>query len=211
MARLSFALAFVSALLALGGTNASPISHLEERASGLSCSSTVFARGSLYLGDINYGTDQYLVGQTYSSGGQLQLTRDTNNAKSLEVIVRQCNSTYLDFDYSEIYRPGGSAAKIFLASDESKCVQRHATLPSSNSFAKTHLTIEDCSSIDDSRQAKEFWDLYMPYQNLHPIVKEYGRINDVPIVLSSSTPAALEATRQPDSGVTAYSLVVKSA
>lgn len=183
-----------------GFTIAGPIG---ERSSGVSCSKEIYRNTNKlgYGNDITSFTNQRL-GKHISNGGQNQVTLLTDGAEELNVNIRFCNSTHLDiFGVTEgsSFRQDGtgytSYGKIFLADDESKCLQRHATLPSSNPHAKTHIAIEDCSNVDDSIQARQFWSFQTKFAEANPITKVDGKINLIPLALSNTTPQAVLASK----------------
>jgi hypothetical protein len=178
---------------------AGPIS---ERSSGLSCSKEIYRTEN----DLGYGNDvtgntRQALGKHTSQGGQVQLTRLTDGAEKLNVNIRFCNSTYLgisgvtegaSFRQDEGYVSYG---KIFLADDESKCLQRHGTLPSSNPNARTHITVEDCSTVDDSTQARQFWYFQTKFGQAQPITRTNGKINTINLALSGTKPQAVLAAK----------------
>lgn len=91
------------------------------------------------------------------------MVRKVDGVDALDANVRLCNSTHLGFSESDTTRAQYNGdgyqvyGKFFLAEDESKCLQRHATLPSSDPGRRTHISIENCSEVDDSRQARHFF------------------------------------------------------
>ncbi|PWN36135.1 uncharacterized protein FA14DRAFT_155538 [Meira miltonrushii] len=178
---------------------AGPIS---ERSSGLSCSKEIYKTEN----DLGYGNDitgytREALGKHTSQGGQVQLTRLTDGAEKLNVNIRFCNSTHLGisgqtegFSYNQKYGGYVSFGKIFLADDESKCLQRHATLPSSDPNARTHITVEDCSNVDDATQARQFWYFQTKFGQAQPITKSSdGQINTINLALSDTKPQAVLA------------------
>lgn len=95
-----------------------------------------------------------------SAGGQQQLA--IADGAPIEVIGRKCTSSHLGED--------ANVSKVFVANDESKCVVRHGALHSQT--ARTHITIEDCSDVDDSRQARQSWRASDDFASLKPYYKK---------------------------------------
>lgn len=185
---------------------AGPISLLEERSSGLSCGPIVDRN----ITDLGFGIyyDEKIphLGKKLSPGGQWQVVALTDGAEPLSVSMRYCNSSHLGIfentNHAAFMHDIGyvSYGKFYLTEDESKCLQRHATLPSSNPTQKTHIAIEDCSNEDGPIQARQFWSIQTKYDQASPIIKENGKISDLPLVLSDTHPQAVLATRSnPDS------------
>ncbi|CEH15987.1 hypothetical protein CBOM_05192 [Ceraceosorus bombacis] len=147
----------------------------------------------LQLGNGNAGgyITPFTVGQQASAGGQVQLVELKGAAQTLEVFHQQCNSTYLGFTFHEQYYPGDSPIKLKLASDTTKCVQRHAALHSNNPSGRTHLTIEPCSDIDNADQARQFFNFYNPYGEITSIYKRNGKIGNYGYATSKGSPNAI--------------------
>lgn len=199
----------ISLLIAIatvfGVALAGPIS---ERSSGLSCSKQIYkTENNLGYGNDITGNTRDALGKHTSQGGQVQLTRLTGGAEELNVNIRFCNSTHLGISgqtEGAAFRQGEgyvSYGKIFLADDESKCLQRHGTLSSSDPNAKTHITIEDCSNVDDATQARQFWYFQTKFGQAQPITKTNGKINGINLALSNTKPQAVLATNNGQSNM----------
>jgi hypothetical protein len=197
-----FVYTFVVIATLFGTILANPINMEQRSNSGLSCGSVIQNTNKLGYGSSFGGTPQFTLGQKSSNGGQLQVTQLTDGAETLNVNIRYCNSTHLGISgdttstvqFNQKYGYV-SFGKIFLADDESKCLQRHSTLPSSNPNQETHITIEDCSNVDDSTQARQFWYFQLKYNTANPIVESNGNIDQLPLLLSNTSPAALLTSR----------------
>ncbi|PWN36136.1 uncharacterized protein FA14DRAFT_155539 [Meira miltonrushii] len=183
-----------------GIAHAGPV-NLEQRSSGLSCGPVILSTDELGYGD-SCGDRQFTIGVKDTEEGQTQVVPLEDTAVPLHVKIRYCNSTYLgisgDTDGAAFRQDYGyvSFGKVFLgSSDEGLCVQRHETLPSSNPTAKTHITVQDCSTVDDATQARQFWYFQTKYNTANPIVKSNGMFDPLDMIFSNSTPPALLATR----------------
>ena len=174
----------LSALLVVQTVYSSPA----ERASGkITCSKDTVRPGPLVIAyPGGGGLPAYPVVKHTSSAGQHQLSLSENrNANPIQAIVRQCNSSRLGLHHNEEH--DSYPVKLFLASDESKCLQRHADLHSNDPTATTHLVIAECSNVDDSNQAKQFWNRYSPVGPMVPLVVTDGEVLDTYIVLSETS------------------------
>ncbi|PWN36137.1 uncharacterized protein FA14DRAFT_179499 [Meira miltonrushii] len=181
---------------------AGPIS---KRWSGLSCGKVFDNTNGLGYSN-SHGNPNALLGKKFSEKGQWQVTQLEDGAETLNVDIRHCHSSYLKTtsDTSRTF------VKIFLAEDNNKCLQRHDSLPSSNPNATTHITIEDCSNVDDATQIRQFWSFFTENgtnnQTISPIVKTNGEFVVLDLILSKTSPPALLASRtnpDPDAGLSA--------
>ncbi|PWN36140.1 uncharacterized protein FA14DRAFT_160996 [Meira miltonrushii] len=184
---------------------AGPIS-LEERSSGLSCGPVLQTTDKLGYGDSTGGYPRFTLGKKVDEHGQWQVTQLEDGAETLNVNIRGCNSTYLGLysntnDEAVFMNPYGyvSFGKIFLAEDNSKCLQRHETLPSSDPNKSTHITVEECSNDDDATQARQFWYFQDMYNTANPLIKATS--GDMPFIpldifLSNTSPPALITSRK---------------
>lgn len=191
----------VAASVILGVAQAQPL-DLEKRTGRVQCSSQVYlSTDSLRYGQYQGYKPGQVVGKHTSEGGQVQTVIKTDGVDALKLNIRLCNSTHLgvsEADTTASQYNGddyGVYGKLFLAEDESKCLQRHATLPSSNPSAETHMAIEDCSDVDDSRQARQFFYIEEKYGYISPIIGSGKQLNTVNLVLSDTSPQAVLAKR----------------
>ncbi|PWN36138.1 uncharacterized protein FA14DRAFT_172713 [Meira miltonrushii] len=191
-----FSLVIIASIF--GFALAGPI-NLVERSSGLSCKPVNENTNELGYGNFFDGAN-ITLGKKYDEHGQWQVTQLEDGAEFLSVNIRYCSSAYLnisDAGYSHNYGYV-NFGKVFLAEDDRKCLQRHETLPSSEPNRHTHITIEDCSNVDDSSQLKQFWYFDTIRSAFNPLMKTSNKntpYQPMPVFLSDSTPPAVLTSR----------------
>ena len=151
----------LTALAALAACHATPVA----RSGQISCSAPA-QKGTLWYGDVLYGTYEGQVGILEAYGNAELVAKYPNeNVAELQVQVLYCNSTYLNATQPGVPEFGASRyAKLAVVGESNQCLGLQSV-----QARDVFLTKQDCSWDDDESQAAQFWSQRFKYGFFLPL------------------------------------------